>query len=296
MVMNRYIKDLLAIEDGQQDDDDMRLIVDEGKFSFEISLEEMEDVCLLDDDDLRSMQSSLSSLSSSESYTTASTTTTSMTNLSIAEVQRRRRQHRMEVIRNKRLRKTTTVAVLPSSSAVVTTLLPETYTAVLSSSSVASLTYSSSSVLKSTDVSDPVLRRKLRNRESAERSRQKVNNLVDTLTTQLCASYAKERELTQTLQIKQSAHSNQATQAFHNNNKVLPCVEVNPFEMEDDVDVSSSSSYSDEYSLSDITSSSSMSSGSSSPAVDYMDYTGISNIDWNIQDDSLQEWLLLNSL
>ena len=185
----------------------------------------------------------------------------------------------MEIIRNKRLRKSTP----PVPSFVSLDLHP-------SSSSSSLATTSVLPVLKPGDVSDPVLRRKLRNRESAERSRQKVNHLVDSLTAELCASYAKEQELTRALNARQSANSNQATKAFHDQKVLSLPVQPNPFQAEDYFDMS------DEHSLSDITSSSSMCSGSSSPAVDYVDFTGISNIDWNIQDNSLQEWLLLNSL
>jgi len=43
--------------------------------------------------------------------------------------------------------------------------------------------------------SDPVLVRKLKNRESAERSRQKKNGIVDSLTVQVCDQYVRLSDL-----------------------------------------------------------------------------------------------------
>jgi hypothetical protein len=111
--------------------------------------------------------------------------------MDLAAKQKQRRQFRMEILRRKRQRKGSNNN--SSSPSVVASPVVD-----LSSSSPASFMFESccAPIPSSTEgITDPKLLRKLRNRESAARSRQKLLDLIDSLTCELCDRYVTYQDL-----------------------------------------------------------------------------------------------------
>jgi hypothetical protein len=111
--------------------------------------------------------------------------------MDLAAKQKQRRQFRMDILRRKRQRKGSNNSNSSSPSVVASPVVD------LSSSSPASFMFESCAPIPSSTegITDPKLLRKLRNRESAARSRQKLLDLIDSLTCELCDRYVTYQDL-----------------------------------------------------------------------------------------------------
>ena len=98
--------------------------------------------------------------------------------MDLASKQRQRRKIRMEIMKRKRERKMTSHLQRPTADRVSCIKISDAVKPV-----------------SVTEITDPKLLRKLRNRESAARSRQKLVDLIDALTCELCDRYVTYRDL-----------------------------------------------------------------------------------------------------
>jgi len=107
--------------------------------------------------------------------------------MDLAAKQKQRRQLRMEILKRKRQRKG------GDSNSSPISIMP----VMVDLSSPASSMFESglSTPALDAEITDPKLLRKLRNRESAARSRQKLLDLIDSLTCELCDRYVTYQDL-----------------------------------------------------------------------------------------------------
>jgi hypothetical protein len=164
----------------------------------------------------------------------------------LATKQRRRRHLRMEIMRKKREKK---LGVLASRSSSPVSL-PGSFS---SASPVSSsfdeecvfLNSSYSSAVPETPtnnnpvITDPQLLRKLRNRESAARSRQKIIDMIDSLTCDLCDRFVTLKDLQEQhdyLQVNTTPVSSSVAVASSDNNELYSAVSMSSISSYCDLD------------------------------------------------------------